>query len=319
MMKNPILSVQRIWDRSDHNGMTDLIDFHGTLFCCFREGKGHTGELQNGLITILQSQNGKDWSLAAHIAKEGFDLRDPHFSITPTGTLMLTMGGSIYQTGEYITCYPHVAYSDDGIHWSAPQQIPLQNEWIWQVAWHDNAAYGFSYRLSDPLDRDQPWILTLYKSESETTYKPIKTFSITDYPSEATIRFTDEGQAIALLRRRSHAWIGTSRFPFTDWNWQDSGVCVGGPSFIILPDGSMWAGGRNYEINADDSLGYNFGDMAIGPMTLHDYKPTIILPNGGDNSYPGFAYRDPLLYVSYYSSHEGKACIYLAVIDLNRR
>ena len=40
--------------------------------------------------------------------------------------------------------------------------------------------------------------------------------------------------------------------------------------------------------------------------------PALVLPSGGDTSYPGFVWWGDLLWVSYYSSHEGKASIYLA-------
>jgi len=36
------------------------------------------------------------------------------------------------------------------------------------------------------------------------------------------------------------------------------------------------------------------------------------LPSGGDTSYPGLVWHGGLLWVSYYSSHEGRASIYLA-------
>jgi hypothetical protein len=42
----------------------------------------------------------------------------------------------------------------------------------------------------------------------------------------------------------------------------------------------------------------------------------LVLPSGGDNSYPGMAWHDGTLWLSYYSSHEGKASIYLAEIAL---
>jgi hypothetical protein len=46
------------------------------------------------------------------------------------------------------------------------------------------------------------------------------------------------------------------------------------------------------------------------------YDPVVTLPSGGDTSYPGLAYHAGLLWVSYYSSHEGKAAIYLAKVKL---
>jgi len=40
------------------------------------------------------------------------------------------------------------------------------------------------------------------------------------------------------------------------------------------------------------------------------------LPSGGDTSYPGMVWHNNMLYISYYSSHEGKTSIYLAKIKI---
>jgi len=40
----------------------------------------------------------------------------------------------------------------------------------------------------------------------------------------------------------------------------------------------------------------------------------VTLPSGGDTSYPGLLWHEERLWVSYYSSHEGKTSIYLAVL-----
>jgi len=44
--------------------------------------------------------------------------------------------------------------------------------------------------------------------------------------------------------------------------------------------------------------------------------PLITLPSGGDTSYPGLVWHEGRLYISYYSSHEGRAAIYLAVVQV---
>ena len=46
------------------------------------------------------------------------------------------------------------------------------------------------------------------------------------------------------------------------------------------------------------------------------YEPVLTLPSGGDTSYAGMVWHDGLLWVSYYSSHEGKTAIYLARVKL---
>ncbi len=46
------------------------------------------------------------------------------------------------------------------------------------------------------------------------------------------------------------------------------------------------------------------------------YEPVLTFPSGGDTSYAGLVWHDGLLWVSYYSSHEGKTSIYLAKVEL---
>ena len=51
-------------------------------------------------------------------------------------------------------------------------------------------------------------------------------------------------------------------------------------------------------------------------MSRDSYKPVLTVPSGGDCSYPGLVWRDNLLWMSYYSSHEGKTSVYLAKIKI---
>jgi hypothetical protein len=52
-------------------------------------------------------------------------------------------------------------------------------------------------------------------------------------------------------------------------------------------------------------------------MTRHSYAPDLVLPSGGDTSYAGMVWRENLLWLSYYSSHEDHASIYLAQLRLD--
>ena len=48
--------------------------------------------------------------------------------------------------------------------------------------------------------------------------------------------------------------------------------------------------------------------------TLHE---CLVLPSGGDTSYPGLVLIQGLLHISYYSSHQGKTAVYHSAIRLN--
>ena len=72
-----------------------------------------------------------------------------------------------------------------------------------------------------------------------------------------------------------------------------------------LPDGRLLAGIRLYQPKPRTALAWV--DPTTGKLT-----ECLALPSGGDTSYPGLVLHDGTLWVSYYSSHEGKTAIYLA-------
>lgn len=316
MEKQPrIISAQKIWSQGDHCAFTDLIRYRDQWFCVFREAVDHVGG-GDGAIRILQSDNGENWNSVALLSEDHIDLRDPKLSITPDNRLMLLVGGSQYsEEGEYRTKQPRVLFSDDGRNWSQPQKILYPQEWLWRVTWHEGKAYGVSYRSSDIVGNIPEWIVTLFVSEDGIEYEKITQFQIDQHPSEATIRFLDSGEMIVLIRRSKNAWIGRSQAPYLDWEWKDAGMHLGGPNFLVMSDGTMWASGREVEKLSDDEYKEK---VILAKMDLEGVKRTIDLPSGGDDtSYPGIVEYEGEMWISYYSSHEDeKAEIYLVRVKL---
>jgi hypothetical protein len=311
--KSPILiSHRKIWDKASHNGMTDLIRHREIWYCAFREGEAHVhGE--NGQVRILASLDGLNWIPAALFSIPGVDLRDPKLSVTPDGKLMLLVGGIVWNRDrEYETLHSRIAFSEDGRTWSPLSLILGSHDWLWRITWHKGKAYGVAYKRSVPKDRSKEWLATLYESSDGLDYSPLASFDISGHPNEATLRFRKNGEMIALLRRDSkqepECLIGVSKEPYKDWKWYKTLHHFGGPNFLILPDNSMWAGGR---IVLNSPYGF-FEKTVLAKLELFQIEPILILPSGGDSSYPGMVYHDGLLWISYYSSHEGKAAIYLA-------
>ena len=309
-----IVSLEKIWDEAPHNAFTDLIRFEDQWFCTFREADDHVGG--DGKIRVLVSPDGSEWESAALLEETGIDLRDPKLSITPDGRLMIVAGGSVYQgTKDLKGRQPRVAFSEDGRSWTKPQRILANGDWLWRVTWHDGRAYGVSYNIQPQLTggaQAEQWALKLYESADGLDWRPITALEAPNRANETTLRFTGEGEMLALVRREEGdriAWFGSSRAPYRDWEWQPTGYRFGGPNFIILDDGSMIAGGRLYEEDGNRT--------AVGSLTRQGYTPLLTLPSSGDSSYPGFVWHDGLLWMSYYSSHEGKTSIYLAKIRWN--
>jgi hypothetical protein len=303
-----IISVKKIWDGANHNAFTDLTRFNEKWFCTFREAQGHVNG--DGKIRVLTSADGDKWTSAALIEENGIDLRDPKLSVTPDNRLMLTIGGSVYKDKKLISRQPRVTFSKDGATWSTPKAILQKGDWLWRVTWHNLVAYGMNYGVHT----NSPWSLQLVESTDGKNFQLLQDLKVTRSPNEATIRFLTNDTAVILTRREGepkgkgdkNAWIGVARPPYHDWSWHDAGLFIGGPNFIVLPSGKMIASGR--EITNKNAHTF------VGWMTTNAVTPQITLPSGGDCSYPGMVWHDNKLWLSYYSSHEGKTSIYLAQI-----
>jgi hypothetical protein len=296
-----LVAVGKIWDRAPHNAFTDLARWRGRWYCIFREADGHVGG--DGKLRVLESGDGGQWQPAALIAEEGIDLRDPKLSVTPDGRLMVVAGGSVYRgTKTLMGRQPRVAFSRDGREWTPPQRVLAEGEWLWRVTWHEGKAYGVSYGDGGSLK--------LFVSPDGVKYDLLTRLDVPGEPNEATLRFLDGGELMALVRREGGntlGWVGTSRPPYRAWKWHETKHRLGGPNFLALPDGSLWAAGRSYPGGAK---------TVLARLSRDGYEPALTLPSGGDTSYPGLVWHDGLLWVSYYSSHEGKSSIYLAKVQL---
>ncbi|MCP4642854.1 MAG: exo-alpha-sialidase, partial [bacterium] len=273
-----LVSVTKIWDQGAHNAFTDLIRFQDQWFCSFREGDGHVGG--DGALRILVSADGEAWESAGLLTEEGIDLRDPKMSVTADGRLMVVAGGSVYKGGkDLLGRQPRVAFSRDGREWTAPQRVLSEGEWLWRVTWHKGRAYGTSYNI---FTRDsEDWSLKLYASDDGVDFEQVSVLKVPDKPNETTIQFMEDDSIVALIRREAgtrFCWIGTCKPPYTDWTFHETKYAIGGPNFIQLPNGEMWAGGRYYPGGAKTTL------ATFGPET---YEPVLMLPSGGDTSYPG--------------------------------
>ncbi|NLX14160.1 MAG: hypothetical protein GXY44_10980 [Phycisphaerales bacterium] len=201
--------------------------------------------------------------------------------------------------------------SNDGVNWGDRHDIGDPDFWLWRATWHEGNAY-----IIAKGEHTQLGSLRLYKSSDGQVFETyVKTIvdnahpAMKGYrkPSETALVFMDDGTAYCLTRVGG-AMIGSSRPPYKEWRWKNTGISVGGPNLIKLPCGRLVAGGRFYYPQRT-SLAWVDPDAA----TLREF---LVLPSDGDSSYPGFAWHEEMLWVSYYSSHEGKSNIYLAKVKI---
>jgi hypothetical protein len=296
---------RKIWDAAPHNAFTGLLRHRGEWFCVFREGAAHVSP--DGALRVLTSKNGEAWASAARVTFPGGDLRDAKITVTPAGKLMLC-GAVAYPKGRKPGHQSLAWFSDDGRAWSEAVPVGEPDYWLWRVTWRGAEAYGVGYGTAEGTTRGTA---RLYRSGDGKAFDVlVPTLFTGGYPNEASLLFRADGTGLCLLRRDAGpltGQLGISKPPYKDWAWRDVGARIGGPALTELPDGRLVAVVRLHDGKVRASVCSL--DPATGKLT-----EALPLPSGGDCSYAGMVWHDGLLWVSYYSSHEGKASIYLAKV-----
>ena len=317
-VKAEVLENRKIWDQGAHNAFTDLIRWKDRWWCTFREAEDHVGG--DGTIRIITSVDGAKWESAANLAEKDVDLRDPKLTVMPDGRLMLNCGGSVYLGTKVLKGrQSRVMYSNDGRTWTAPHRILQEGDWLWRVTWHDGIAYGAAYRSPGQSSVPGPeWQVSVYRSKDGKAWDLVKTMDVTGRPNETTLRFEPNGEMLALVRREAGGtmgFVGRAAAPYTQWTWKESNHRFGGQNAVRLPSGTWIAGSRDYTNNKQ---GNHSGAKTFLAELQNDGRLSALVtfPTGGDTSYPGMVWHQDVLWVSYYSSHEGKTSIYLAKVKI---
>lgn len=300
-----LVSVKRIWDRAAHNAFTDLVYHEGKWLCVFREGSAHVSP--DGSLRVITSKDGEEWESLALVSHPVEDLRDAKLSVTPEGNLMLNGAGM--QAEKEIRYHSFSWFSEDGGKtWSKEHPIGDPGFWLWRARWHKGKVYSMGYRT----DRERTQrIVRFYRSNDGKKYETlINKVNLPAGAGEDTILFNDDDTALCLFRYEAGnklAYLGKSKPPYDKWAWTQMNERIGGPNMIRLPDGRIIAVTRLVKGGARTSLSW------LDPETA-TLTECLKLPSGGDTSYPGLVWKDNMLWISYYSSHEEKTSIYLAKV-----
>jgi len=299
-----LAEVRKIWERAPHNAFTDLASFKGKWFCVFREGAAHVSP--DGALRVITSKDGKDWVSTALLKYPDADLRDAKITVTPDDRLMLSGAAALHQPAQFK--HQSLAwFSKDGRDWSEPAKIGDPNLWLWRVTWSKNTAYSIGYVTAAGK------FIRLYTSKDGRRFDTLVPDLFDEgEPNETSIIFQPDDTALCLLRcdgTPGSGKCGLARPPYTTWQWKDVGAKIGGPHMIRLPDGRIVAAVRLYDGGARTSL--TWLDPDAGKLIEF-----LKLPSGGDSSYAGLVWHEGLLWVSYYSSHQGKTSIYLAKVRI---
>ncbi len=313
--KKETAEIKRIWDRAAHNAFTDINFLKNNLYIVFREGDGHIPNKDNtgnGKIRILSSPDGDYWESAGLIELEGVDLRDPKISITPKKKMMIVMGGSVYDQQKLTSISTYVSFSDaSGKKFSTPEKMEIDEkirsdyDWLWRVTWHKKIGYGVVYQANVDGEAGKTKAF-LVKTTKGIAYELVTELNVEGSPNESTIRFMSGSKMVILMRRGGGdklGMIGTSKAPYTDWEWEKLNFQLGGPDFEIVPIDKLLVGTRMHDENGA------YTALLMGKIS-EPFKEVMRFPSGGDTSYPGLLSYGGYVWFSYYSSHEGKASIY---------
>ncbi|NLO02510.1 MAG: hypothetical protein GX126_09380 [Bacteroidales bacterium] len=305
--------VEKIYDTDEYSAFTDLIRFNNSFYCSFRVGSDHAGG-KNGKVRIIRSVDGQTWENVVLLEKEGIDLRDPKLSVTPDNKLMVIMGGSVYENRKLLARKPHVSFSDQsGLNFSDPQRVKFaygagsEFSWLWRVTWNGNVGYTIDYQIDD----EKEWKIFLMKTTDGMTFENVVQLEVDGKPNEATVRFDKKDNIRVLIRREGGDKTGvlaSSQYPYEKWSYEKLDFRLGGPNFIFAGNDKLVIGTRKYQDKVQTHL--------LVTNLTGDVKKEIILPSGGDTSYPGMLIHKNKLCVSYYSSHEGNSSIYFTRIPL---
>jgi hypothetical protein len=315
---DPAIQVKKIWDFAPHNAFTDLINFKNKFYCTFREASGHVPGLSgtNGKIRVLVSTDGEKWESFALLEKEGYDLRDSKLSITPGKKLMVLMGGSAYNGNILLGRLTHVSFlSESKNAFSKPVPVKIDKkiksgfDWLWRVTWFNGKGYGVIYQKKDKISSRA----FLVSTKNGTDYSLITELQVGGIPNESSILVKQDREMVIVVRREGgnlNGYLGHSVPPYKTWVWKDLGLRLGGPDIVPSINNTYLIGTRIFK-----SEGMRTALIQADKTGL--LKQVLELPRGGDNSYPGMITYNDSMWVSYYSSHEGKTQIYLAKIPMD--
>ncbi len=301
-----LVEARVIWDAAAHNAFTDLVSYRGRLLCAFREGSNHHSN--DGSIRILASTDGKHWSSVSRLSREGWDLRDPKLSVKPGAGLLLHIGGRKHD--ELSRLQTFVYESGDGDGWNYLGAPGADGYWLWGASWRDRTALSVGYKVTGKTTTTT----RLYRSSNGVDFTTVVP-TLSEHPraSETAVVFLADATALALMRcdpAEQPGQLGRAAPPYDRWTFTSIGARIGGQRMLRLADGRIVVATRLYDEPVRTSLAW----LDPATSTLTEF---LVLPSGGDTSYPGLAMRNGELWVSYYSSHEDETSkIFMARVAL---
>ena len=294
----------KVKEGKDYASFTTLEYYRGYFYCAFREANIHVdyNGVDNGVITIMRSKNGRAWKDYDQISLNGFDLRDPKLSITPNSRFMLIAEAVKYKQRKDITRKTMVSFMNHSKFGALKEIIFNPSKpynWLWDVEWVGDKALGFLYNPN----------FYAVSSKDGLTYDVQKEYSFAGFPTEAAITTLDNDRVVVILRiNKENSRIGIGDKSLKNIEWHDAGCRVEGPDIINIK-GKVYVCGRSF----DEKVGVSLYELNKNNYHL---RKIMELPAKGDCSYPGMVFVKNRLYISYYTTERNKVSVYVSRIKL---
>jgi hypothetical protein len=320
------VSVSRL-----HNGFTDIVQWQGVYYCAFREGSTHGG--YDGCVVVLISSDRVNWQQVATISSDASDTRDPKFLATDDRLFVYcpVWDHPSPEDVKHVRSRRSTVVSEtiDGRTWSDPVPVYEPGWAFWRPVHGVDAYYAAAYEdgsegfADDDERRFDGWNVKLLRSVDARTWEQVSVIASGDGVNETALYAGADGRLIACVRRERRVdgkhlpnLLCMSMPPYAQWSTIELNKVVQGPGITIV-GGHLVIGGRS--LGGSSELIDNVPHMALHTLKGGDelLKTIAYLPSWGDCSYPGFVpLGDTSFMMSYYSSQEGIAQVYIAEIEL---
>lgn len=297
-------SDKLIWKGDSHAAFTALVQYQDNLYCAFRNANMHAdiSGKDCGVIKIIKSSNGEKWEDFLSFKEDGYDLRDPQLSVTPTGKMMLLTEKVKYENGKAVTRNSCVSFIKSNGEFTPLQNVNFdvcQNwNWIWNIEWIDGTAYGFCYA---------PYFGMVTTSDG-INYKLVEKINLDGNPSEASVAKLDNNHLLAIVRRDIFAALGIYNLTNKQWQWKDCDEIIACPK-IIKAKRNLLVAGRSYKYGLQTTL-YRLN------KNKQELVPIERISGDKDCSYPGIVYKNRKLFISYHKGDINVSNIYMVTINL---
>lgn len=298
-------SVTKVYDDGRHNAFTALVRWRDSYWLSFRNAPSH-GYGEADLI-VLRSADAEKW-VEAHRVNALPDDRDPQFLATAERLYLYDMA----LQGPDLTTF--VTSTTDGATWSKPQPVYEPRFGLWKPRVDGGRFIATAHRKAEGKDAAKIREAHLITSTDGVNWQKVSRISGGNYESETTIYPGPGDKLTAFLRIKYSVpgFILEASPPYQEWTRRPAGTHFSGHSVHAFR-GTTYLMSRTMNAQGGDTgtMIYTYAD---GKLT-----PYCKLPSGGDCSYAEAVERGDEMLVSYYSSHEGRANIYLARVPLKSK